>query len=195
MEIGIKESKTEIRTRMLNFRNENQPSIPLNVLEESLSKINFSEIKMAMAFLSILSKNEINTKEIISFFWKLKLQVAVPIVTETSLRLAQITSATPLKTGTFQVPEPENPVFLNTKPDIIIAPLLAFNADGYRIGYGKGFYDRYLSSLSNNPLVIGIGNNFMETNFTPEDFDFPMHGIITETGLRIFNQHPLIKND
>ncbi len=192
----IKASKPEIRNRMLMLRKENPSEISLEVFIESLDHVDKSRINMVMPFLSIISKNEIDTNAIINYFWKLKLKVVVPIVTDENLRLAQITPATPLVTGKFEVPEPQNPVYLNGKPEIIITPLLAFNNSGHRIGYGKGFYDRFLATLTNNPLIIGIGNNYMEANFDAEPFDFPMHGIITETGLRIFNPHPLfIQND
>ena len=81
-------------------------------------------------------------------------------------------------------------------PEIILIPLLAFDADGYRLGYGGGFYDRTIATLRESetvpPLCIGVGYNTQEVERVPTGaYDQPLDGVITEHGVSIFNvMHP-----
>ena len=81
-------------------------------------------------------------------------------------------------------------------PDVILVPLLAFDADGYRLGYGGGFYDRTMAALHASetvpPLCIGVGYNTQEVERVPTgEHDQPLDGVITEHGVSIFNMmHP-----
>ncbi len=64
--------------------------------------------------------------------------------------------------------------------DLVLVPLLAFDSKGYRVGYGKGYYDRYLSTC--RPEVIRIGFSFFECLDEIEDineFDVPLNYCIT----------------
>jgi 5-formyltetrahydrofolate cyclo-ligase len=63
-------------------------------------------------------------------------------------------------------------------------PLLGFDAAGYRLGQGGGYYDRTLANLPQRPLTIGIGYEFgrLET-IHPQPHDIPMDAIVTERGV------------
>ena len=67
---------------------------------------------------------------------------------------------------------------------LMIVPGLGFSYTGYRIGYGKGFYDRYLSSFTKRDTVmaVGVGYDFqLLGNVTFEDeYDVPLDGVITD---------------
>jgi 5-formyltetrahydrofolate cyclo-ligase len=68
-------------------------------------------------------------------------------------------------------------------PDVIIAPLLAFDGDCYRLGYGGGFYDRTLS-LHPHIKAFGMAYGAQFVDALPhEPHDWPLQGIITETGV------------
>ncbi len=74
-------------------------------------------------------------------------------------------------------------------PDILIVPLLAFDAKGYRLGYGGGFYDRTLERLRARKPVIAVGFAYaaQETDEVPIDAtDQRLDFIVTELGLRAF---------
>lgn len=83
-------------------------------------------------------------------------------------------------------------------PDIVLVPLLAFDGDGYRLGYGAGFYDRTMAALREAeeipPLFIGVGYNSQEVERVPTGtHDQPLDGVITEHGVSMFNlMHPRI---
>lgn len=73
------------------------------------------------------------------------------------------------------------------QPTALLVPLVGFDADGYRLGYGGGYYDRTLAAMDPKPLAIGIGYELgrLET-IHPQPHDIPMHAIVTETGVACF---------
>lgn len=64
------------------------------------------------------------------------------------------------------------------QPPVLVIPCLGWNADGYRLGYGGGFYDRTLASTP-RPLAIGIAYACTQAEFIVEDHDIPMDFIIS----------------
>lgn len=87
--------------------------------------------------------------------------------------------------GPFHVQEPmeDSP---QVTPDLLLVPLLAFDAEGWRLGYGGGFYDRTLDELRANPQVrsVGVAFNAQQVPEIPhDDFDRRLDGVLTETGL------------
>ncbi len=89
--------------------------------------------------------------------------------------------------GTRQ-PAPDTPTFI---PAVILVPLLAFDAQGYRLGYGGGYYDRTIAHLratqSKPPLCVGVGFCAQEIPEVPrEDHDQRLDGILTEEGASFF---------
>jgi 5-formyltetrahydrofolate cyclo-ligase len=70
-------------------------------------------------------------------------------------------------------------------PQVVLAPLVGFDRDCYRLGYGGGYFDRTLGGLSPRPLAIGVGFELsrLET-IHPQDFDIPMDLIVTEGVVR-----------
>ena len=73
-------------------------------------------------------------------------------------------------------------------PDIILIPVLAFDDDKYRLGYGKGFYDRYLNKYLKkfkNILTVGVAFSFQKYHKLPKDKnDVKLDYILTEKGLK-----------
>jgi len=91
-----------------------------------------------------------------------------------------------MQPGAFGILEPlisAEPV----TPSVLLVPLLAFDADGYRLGYGGGFYDRTLADLrALGPcLAIGIAFAGQEVDALPhEDHDQRLDAVVTEKGVR-----------
>ncbi len=69
-------------------------------------------------------------------------------------------------------------------PDAVLVPVVGFDGEGYRLGYGGGFFDRTLASMPKRPVAIGVGFELcrLDTIF-PEPFDIPMDYIVTEQGI------------
>jgi 5-formyltetrahydrofolate cyclo-ligase len=85
--------------------------------------------------------------------------------------------------GVWNIPVPENREVVI--PAMVLAPLVGFDRQSYRLGYGGGYFDRTLAALSPKPLAIGVGFEFqaIETIY-PQPFDVPMDWIVTEAETR-----------
>jgi len=85
--------------------------------------------------------------------------------------------------GPFGIPEPADghPRPLATH-DVVLAPLVAFDSEGHRLGQGGGFYDRAMASRnSGRPVMIGIAHSFQMVDSVPvESWDVPLDAVVTE---------------
>ena len=87
-----------------------------------------------------------------------------------------------LEVGPFDTRHPgaEQP---EVRPNVLLVPLLTFDADGYRLGYGGGFYDRTLGVLrsSGSPVAVGVAFAGQQVDHVPRDrYDQPLDWIVTE---------------
>jgi len=89
----------------------------------------------------------------------------------------------PLVDGVWNIPTPKNRDIVI--PQSVLAPLVGFDRDCYRLGYGGGYFDRTLAALSPRPLTIGVGFELsqIETIY-PQPFDIPMDVVVTEAEIR-----------
>lgn len=70
------------------------------------------------------------------------------------------------------------------QPDVILMPLNAFDAAGYRLGYGGGYFDRSLAAFAPRPRAVGIGFELARVDsIRPQAYDLPMDFIVTEAGI------------
>lgn len=80
------------------------------------------------------------------------------------------------------VPPAHNDVLI---PNSLLAPCLGWDTAGYRLGYGGGYFDRTLATLSPKPFVVGIGLQAAKlATIFPQTYDIPMDAIVTETGVQ-----------
>jgi len=87
----------------------------------------------------------------------------------------------PMRPGIWNIPVPDTPD--EAQPAVLIIPCLGFDRQGYRLGFGGGFYDRTLAARSPKPLAVGIGYSASEMpTIQPELHDIPMDVIVTENG-------------
>ncbi len=85
--------------------------------------------------------------------------------------------------GVWDIPIPERRRIV--VPEAVLAPLVGFDRECYRLGYGGGYFDRTLAALTPRPWAIGVGFELsqLETIY-PQDFDIPMDLIVTEASVR-----------
>jgi 5-formyltetrahydrofolate cyclo-ligase len=70
-------------------------------------------------------------------------------------------------------------------PDIALIPLAGFDDQGFRLGYGGGFFDRTLAALAPGPLAIGVGFELARVpTIYPQPYDVPLDYVVTELGLQ-----------
>ena len=85
--------------------------------------------------------------------------------------------------GVWNIPIPE--VRDVVVPQAVLAPLVGFDRQCYRLGYGGGYFDRTLAALSTRPLAIGVGFEMSQIGtIFPQSFDIPMDVIVTEARIR-----------
>jgi 5,10-methenyltetrahydrofolate synthetase len=88
----------------------------------------------------------------------------------------------PMVTDPHGIPVPATETI--SLPDVVLLPLVAFDAAGYRLGYGGGYFDRTLAACAPRPLAIGVGFELgAVTTIHPAAHDIPLAMIITESGL------------
>ena len=115
--------------------------------------------------------------------------VGVPVImaAATPLRFAEWSPGCAMVEGAFKAMIPVDGAWVT--PRVLIVPLLAFDARGYRLGYGGGFYDRTLQGLRAAGPVVAIGFGFaaQQVETVPiDDTDQRLDMIVTEDGVRRF---------
>jgi 5-formyltetrahydrofolate cyclo-ligase len=144
-----------------------------------------SDGETVMVFTS--KEKEVNTRPLIMALFGQGNPVVVPIIVKEdySLRLSYLRDFSALVPSTFGVPEPIGSEIPAAADDIdtIILPMLGFDRKGGRIGYGAGYYDRFLSKTP-GLRKIGIAFACQEVDNLPVDEnDIRMDAIITEDGM------------
>jgi 5-formyltetrahydrofolate cyclo-ligase len=158
-------TKKELRSTYLNKRNELTHAEKYKL--DDLILIQFQKLSLAadmntlLSFWPILEKNEINTHPIIDFlmFRNPGLQIAYPVADHRnhSMKAVLTDDDTEFVEKTHAIMEPVRGAEFPAKElDIVLVPLLAFDKKGYRVGYGKGFYDRFLATCKKEVIKIGL---------------------------------------
>ena len=129
--------------------------------------------------------HEIDSIKILEQFEKLNYQVSLPKIKKKSqMDFFQWSTKEPLSINKYGIPEPiSNKIIL---PNILLVPLVAFDKNLNRIGYGGGFYDRYLKKIKKNKkiITIGLAYSFQKVKKVPvKKHDFKLDYILTEKGI------------
>ena len=106
-------------------------------------------------------------------------RVAVPKVYGDEMKFIYITDFSQIATGYCGIPEPitDEPV-AEDKTALVLMPGLAFDREGHRIGYGGGFYDRFLSDEPDHPTLALCYNFQVKDSLPTEEFDIPVDTVI-----------------
>ena len=108
-------------------------------------------------YLPIKAKAEIDTTLILTLLQGKDKQVILPRIKGSELEHILLTDITKLKTNILGITEPEKGIKISPEQiDVIFLPLLAWDKSGNRLGYGKGFYDNFLSLCKKNTLKVGL---------------------------------------
>lgn len=137
--------------------------------------------------ITISKGKEVDTSKIIEQAWKEGKKVAVPkcYPNHKEMEFRYIHSFNQLESVYFGLLEPiisETNLCEKNEIDLMIVPGIVFDKNGYRIGYGGGYYDRYLKSFQNHTLSLAFSCQLVEKVPT-EDHDIPVSMIVTEQGL------------
>jgi 5-formyltetrahydrofolate cyclo-ligase len=87
-----------------------------------------------------------------------------------------------LERGALDIPYPVGSE--EVVPDAVLLPMNGWDRQGYRLGYGAGFFDRTLASLAKKPLTVGISYELAKLDtIHPQSWDLPMDYVVTEKGV------------
>ena len=160
-------TKTQLRRAAL-ARRQALPAAEVAVRSQQLSEQLFRHFPVAgwgwlHLFLPLARRNEPDTWPIIQRIWAElpAVQLAAPVVQAdgVSLKNYALSPDTPLRESRWGIPEPATNPATEVPPaafDAVLVPLLAVDATGQRVGYGGGFYDRFLAQCRPGTQLIGL---------------------------------------
>jgi 5,10-methenyltetrahydrofolate synthetase len=109
---------------------------------------------------------------------------ALPVVVapKTPLKFREWHPGVRLEKGPLDIPFPSDSA--EVVPNAVLLPMNGWDRQGYRLGYGAGFFDRTLASLAKKPLVIGVSYELAKLDtIHPQSWDLPMDYVVTERGV------------
>lgn len=177
--------KKQLRLSYATLRNELSPdsreNFSLNIANRCL-QLPVWDLQIFHIFLSIPQRNEVDTSFLLTVLQGKDKDIAVPKVSgKGELVHYLLTDATVFRNSRWGIPEPVSGIQLIPRQiDVVFLPLLAFDLEGYRVGYGGGFYDRFLANCRED--VVKVGLSFFEPVAEISDrhpMDIPMDYCVT----------------
>ena len=193
---NIKEVKNNLRLRYRQFRERMDPAHKITLDSTMQSRLlALPEYAGADTLFTYVSKPiEVDTLALITAALANRKEVAVPLCVPGTydMEFYYITSTADLEKGSFGVLEPVPARCRRVPPEktgLCIVPGLSFDAQGYRLGYGKGYYDRFLAGFKG--VTVGICYaGCVQWNLPHGYYDKPVDVLITEKYIRrMANQH------
>lgn len=166
-------TKKELRKKYKTLRqklSKEQIDVFSIAIANQLLKLQIWDYSYYHIFLTIEDKKEINTDYILNILAGKDKNTIIPKSDFKTGELTNylLTDNTVIKKNSYGIPEPIDGIEIsNDKIDVVFIPLLAFDKQGNRVGYGKGFYDKFLSQCK--PETIKIGLSFFEAEDEIED--------------------------
>lgn len=155
------------------------------VIDRILESREYARAKVIHCFVSMDHRKEVQTMPLLRRILSDQKVLLVPVtnVEEGVLEHARLTDLSELRPGKWGVPEPERgDPEPDPEPDLILVPLLAVDRNGNRLGYGKGFYDRFLSRSQSDAFGV-LFSDFITEHVPVDSHDEPLTGFFTENGV------------
>lgn len=184
-------NKKELRLQYKNLRKE----LSLDNIEEKSLAIANNIIKLPIwdktyfhVFLPIEEQKEVNTEYILHLLSGKDKEIVISKSDFDTRKMTHflLTDNTKIKKNEYNIPEPVNGLQVPSETiDVVFVPLLAFDDSGNRVGYGKGFYDKFLAECK--PETIKIGLSFFEAENKIDDvFELDIKLDFCVTPLKIY---------
>lgn len=152
----------------------------------------FPSIKMAMGYLAIEEKNELPSH----FFEEMleinnpDIQICYPAANAENFSITAFAVDDDLEIGEgpYNIPQPiAGNIIASENIDLIFVPLLSFDKKGFRVGYGKGYYDRFITRCKPNIITVGLSFfDAVESISDTNPFDIPLTHCITPNQVYVF---------
>lgn len=184
--IDIRPIKKKLRAEAREMRRamspESKRSLDRKIKNRLLNLWALRNVQTVLCYVS--TEIEVDTRELINDLLKMGKRVAVPRCEgeRSEMNFYYIDSLDSLSPGSFGVdePDPSSSIMVGrTENTLCIVPAFMFDRSGYRLGYGKGYYDRYLSSYKGSTIGICYGENLKDELFHGK-YDRTVDMIVTE---------------
>ena len=149
--------RTEYQKRRDSLTEEQIADCSIQISNLSLT-LNIWEYSIYHLFMTNEKNKEIDTSYLLSVIQGKDKQPVIPkIVDDNRLEHFLLNDQTLLKNNRWGIPEPLSGITINPKQiEVVFVPLLVFDQQGHRVGYGKGYYDRFLDQCSESTLKVGL---------------------------------------
>lgn len=192
--IDLRQYKKEIRAQMRKLRREMPPETIQKKDREIYERlIAMEQYQCAKTVVVYVSKElEVDTRRLMEKAWADGKQVAAPrcIANTRQMKMHLIKSMADLHAGAYGILEPDEtlPVLKDTKKAVCIVPAFCNDFRGYRVGYGGGYYDRYLSGFEG--VKIGVNySDCVRPRLIGGRYDVPIDVLVTDRYIRRCRQH------
>lgn len=188
MNICLNLSKKQIRAKFLSLRDaQDLKKLQSYSMEIACRVRKLSVYKKAKTIMLYLScGSEVSTDFLVNLAFYDKKKVSVATITDIknakmqAVRIFSLSDANQLVCGIRQPKANKNDLVSKKSIDLILVPGIVFSERGYRVGYGKGFYDRWLQDI-NYAKIVGLAYDFQVIKEVPNrEYDLPVSCIVTE---------------
>ena len=159
------------------------------ILEHFISFKEWLPNETVHIFISSSHHKEVNTRVIIEFLWTSNIHTLVPRLKNSSLEMEQVlfNPTSDLRKNQYGIDEPLGEPVHSQDYSMVVVPLLAIDSKGNRLGYGKGYYDKFLAGLDENTLKLGLSFfDPISENIPSEAHDIPLDVCISPSGAHHF---------
>ena len=172
--------KREIRKKYIDVRKQiiNKEEKSKVIVNQIMNHPKYIDANVIACYCSL--KDEVCLDELITDAWKNKKIVVVPKVNGNEMEFYEIKNMDDLKIQSFGIREPKHDfIFDKHKIDLFFVPGVAFDIYGNRMGFGKGYYDRYLVDLDAYKIGICFREQ-LDDHIPTDEFDIKMNEIIVD---------------
>ena len=178
-------AKQQIRKKYKTLRNEMSNSEVREKSDQICKRIIsielFQNAEKILAYAPL--GNEVDIRLVIEEGWKQNKHIAFPKVFGDTMKYFEISDFSELEEGTFHVMEPKEDHPIDWSDALVLVPGVAFDRKKNRMGYGKGYYDRFFEGKS-GCIELGVAYELqVAEQLTTEENDLPMSYLVTEKNL------------
>lgn len=166
----MREVKRALRRQLIEKRRNMPPALKAaadeRIFEQLVPLIDAADIVLTYVSTEI----EVDTRRVLQYCFDRGIPAAVPVSGDTELTFYTINSFSQLKAGRFGILEPAGgDAAVCTRRSLCIVPALCADGDGLRLGYGRGYYDRFLSRFEGKSVIVCYADFRMPVPSEPHD--------------------------